>query len=195
MERGGFTSALPLPTVGIERDLALALHGRSAHSDLRVVVGDVEVLPIRTGTVDVVVASLVVHQVEVESTLNEVTRVLRPSGRLVVRTVAPGDASQWVPHRWFPTVVAHQAKRMPTIESLEAALVEMGLECVEVARVERERSAAAAELVDVALRDVVPRYDLPAGEVDEGLAQIRAAESYAYVQTHTVLVARKPAVS
>jgi ubiquinone/menaquinone biosynthesis C-methylase UbiE len=56
--------------------------------------------------VDRVLMSLVIHQIaHREQALQEVYRVLRPGGRVLVSAVAPEVAPQaWVPLRFFPKV-------------------------------------------------------------------------------------------
>jgi ubiquinone/menaquinone biosynthesis C-methylase UbiE len=56
--------------------------------------------------VDRVLMSLVIHQIaHREQALQEVYRVLRPGGRVLVRAVTPEVALQaWVPFRFFPKV-------------------------------------------------------------------------------------------
>ena len=63
-------------------------------------------LPLVDQAVDRVLMSLVIHQIaHREQALQEVYRVLRPGGRVLVRTVTPEVALQaWVPFRFFPKV-------------------------------------------------------------------------------------------
>jgi ubiquinone/menaquinone biosynthesis C-methylase UbiE len=67
-----------------------------------------EALPLADQAVDRVLMSLVIHQIaHREQALQEVYRVLRPGGRVLVRTVVPEVALQaWVPYRFF-LKVAH----------------------------------------------------------------------------------------
>lgn len=188
---GGFTSALGVTAFGVEIDPALAGHGRRVHPGLRVAVADVAAMPLRDDAADVALASLIFHQVDRRSVASEAARVLRRGGRLVVRTVAPDDAAQWVPHRWFPTVVAAQRQRMPEIELLCAELSRVGLDVVDVTVVEQERSIVAADAEVTVEHEVLSRYDLSEVEVADGLARLRAADGERYVRRHTLIVARR----
>ena len=109
---GGFARALAhrLHAEVIGVDVAAHLLRRAAgHSSalpLWWVLGQAEALPLADQTVDCVLMSLVLHQiVHRQQALQEVYRVLRPGGRVLVRTVAPEVTLQaWVPFRFFPQV-------------------------------------------------------------------------------------------
>lgn len=186
---GGFTSGLGTSAIGIERDLALALHGCSAHDQFNVAVADATRLSIRAGSADVAIASLLFHQVARPEVLGEVARVLRRSGRLVIRTVAPDDAAAWVPHRWFPTVAEAQRRRMPSVDTLREECVDAGLSVVAISTVERDRTIVAAAAEQSVHHEVLARYELSKAEIDAGFAHLREADGERYARRHTLIVA------
>jgi SAM-dependent methyltransferase len=71
-------------------------------------------------SVERVLMSLVLHQIDHrQRAIQEVYRVLRPGGRLLVRTVAPEVVLQaWVPFRFFPKVAQIEAARLPAIDAI-----------------------------------------------------------------------------
>ena len=63
---------------------------QSPHLPLRWVLGQAEALPLADQAVERMLMSLVIYQIaHREQALQEVYRVLRPGGRVLVRTVAP----------------------------------------------------------------------------------------------------------
>jgi SAM-dependent methyltransferase len=123
---GGFTRAiaqhLQAEVIGVDVAAHLLRHAaaRSPALPLRWVLGQAEALPLADQTVDRVLMSLVLHQiVHRQQALQEVYRVLRPGGRVLVRTVAPEATLQaWVPFRFFPQVAHVEAARLPTIDGI-----------------------------------------------------------------------------
>ena len=90
-----------LPTsrvIGVEPDLGALLRarGRIARSGLAIetIQAQAETLPIGSGSVDVVVSSLVFHHLGTASkleALGEIRRVLRPNGRFLLADFGPPD--------------------------------------------------------------------------------------------------------
>src|SRR5262245_16697805 len=123
---GGFTRTmaqrLQAEVIGVDVAAHL-LRYAAAHAPalpVRWVRGQAEALPLADQTVDRVLMSLVLHQiVHRQQALQEVYRVLRPGGRILVRTVAPEVTLQaWVPFRFFPTVAQVEAARLPAIDTI-----------------------------------------------------------------------------
>ena len=78
--------------VGADLSIGMLLTGRAARAGLRVVEADVVDLPFRDETFDVVTANFLIHLVpNHETALFDMTRVLRPGGRLALSAWAPGD--------------------------------------------------------------------------------------------------------
>jgi SAM-dependent methyltransferase len=79
-----FTTRANLAVVGIDADRdALARHERLRHR----VHGDIQRLPFRAGSFDLATANMVVEHVEQPALLfDEIARVLRPGGRLLLHT-------------------------------------------------------------------------------------------------------------
>lgn len=184
---GGFTAALGPHAVGVEIDAALARHGLATYPRLRLAIGDVSALPLRDSIADVVLASLLFHQVDRHTAATEAARVLRPGGRLVIRTVAPDDAADWVPHRWFPTVAEAQRQRMPPVGLLRDELLRVGLDVVDVAVVEQARAIVAADAEEAVQHELLPRYELSKAEVTDGLERLRAADGQPHTRRHTLM--------
>jgi ubiquinone/menaquinone biosynthesis C-methylase UbiE len=131
---GGFARALAqrlqAEVIGVDVAAHLLRHA-AVHSPalpLRWVLGQAEALPLADQTVDRVLMSLVLHQIaHRQQALQEVYRVLRPGGRVLVRTVAPEVTLQaWVPFRFFPKVAHVEAARLPAIDVILALCQQAG---------------------------------------------------------------------
>jgi SAM-dependent methyltransferase len=124
--------------------------------------------------------SLVLHQfADPERAVGEAFRVLRPGGRVVVRTIAPEDAAERVPGRFVPAMAVADAARMPPVGAVAGWLDAAGFVAVE--RTRRLRSAPL-ELADEerSLRADAARYDaVGEAELAEGLQRLRAAAAAA----------------
>ncbi len=76
---------------------------------------DVSALPVRTGSVDAVVALWVLHEIDdVDAALAEVARVLAPGGRLLAATSARDDSPELVEHFELPPT-AFDAEDAPAL--------------------------------------------------------------------------------
>jgi ubiquinone/menaquinone biosynthesis C-methylase UbiE len=121
---GGFARAmaqrLQAEVIGVDVAAHLLRYAAAqSHAlPLRWVLGQAEALPLADQTVDRVLMSLVLHQIaHRQQALQEVYRVLRPGGRVLVRTVDPEVTLRaWVPFRFFPKVAHVEAARLPTID-------------------------------------------------------------------------------
>jgi len=123
---GGFARAIAqrirADVIGVDVATQLLRYAaaQSPALPIRWVVGRAEDLPLTDQSVDRVLLSLVLHQIDHrQRAIQEVYRVLRLGGRLLVRTVAPEVALQaWVPFRFFPKVAQIEAARLPAIDAI-----------------------------------------------------------------------------
>jgi ubiquinone/menaquinone biosynthesis C-methylase UbiE len=178
---GGFTGAIAATTdacvVGCDHSYDMLAYARRHRSmpSTRWVMADAERLPFGLQSFDRVVASLVIHQVgDRERVLNEVARVLRASGLLLIRTVTPEDAAAWKPHRFFPSVARAQKARMPPIAELTHLLARAGFGDVATEAVERARQIPLPQIEQSFRTEVADRFPfLSPAELRDGLARLR----------------------
>ncbi len=107
-----------------------------------VVAADALALPLRSGAVDVVVAAFSInHLVDPGAGLREARRVTRAGGAVLASSYAHDDAHPakqaveeaagalgWTPPAWYQAVKADAVPRLATVEGMEAAAREAGLE-------------------------------------------------------------------
>lgn len=89
--------------------------------------GKAEALPIRGGVVDLAWLSCIVHYLDLVSAGAELARVLRPDGRVLVRSVFPDRFDDLLWMHWFPAARAIDEARMPSVEAVAGAFGAAGL--------------------------------------------------------------------
>ena len=178
---GGFTNAIAESSgaylVGCDMSPAMIDYAgvQRAGSPARWVGADATRLPVAHHSFSRVVASLVVHQLpDRELALHEVARVLTAGGVLLIRTVTPEAARQWIPNRFFPSVARAQAGRMPPVDELVELLRGLGFDDVTTETVVRHKPLALADIEMSCSRDLADRYPfVGTRERDEGFARMR----------------------
>jgi SAM-dependent methyltransferase len=112
--------------VGVEPSLRM-LAEREIRDDrlARFVAGTAEALPLASGSVDLVFASMVYHHLRAEAALPEMRRVLRAGGSLIIRTPTRESVGEFTYQTFFPDALAIDEARMPSrralIDACEAA--------------------------------------------------------------------------
>ena len=124
-------AALAIDVVPVGLDLSPAMltqaRLRNGHAGLRAqhLVGAVETLPIRTSSCDVMTCFNAVHHVDLARFVGEASRVLTPSGQLVVYTRTPEQNRRTIWGRHFPEFATRET-RLHEVEDLQAALLATG---------------------------------------------------------------------
>jgi SAM-dependent methyltransferase len=178
---GGFARAmaqrLQAEVIGVDVAAHL-LRYAAAHSSalpLRWVLGQAEALPLADQTIDRVLMSLVLHQIaHRQQALQEVYRVLRPGGSVLVRTVAPEVTLQaWVPFRFFPKVAHVEAARLPAINAILTLCREAGFHALDIHTVCRNARVDLHKVTEELRQRKRPSYQLLTDtELEHGLRLI-----------------------
>jgi ubiquinone/menaquinone biosynthesis C-methylase UbiE len=178
---GGFARAmaqrLQVEVIGVDVAAHLLRHA-VAHVTtlpLRWVLGQAEALPLADQTVDRVLMSLVLHQIaHRQQALQEVYRVLRPGGRVLVRTVAPEVTLQaWVPFRFFPQVAQVEAARLPAIDVICTLCRQAGFRELHTRTVCRNARVDLHKVTEELRQRKRPSYRLLTdAELEDGLRRI-----------------------
>ena len=155
-------------------DPAEAMRARSVFQP--VVPGDAERVPLDDGSVDAVWISTVIHHVpDLTRAARELRRVLRPGGRVLIRSAFAGRHQAITLFRYFPEAV-RVLDSYPSVIDVEAAFgtagfVTVGLEAVPQVSAPSLREAAAA----LRREAHTPLQLITDDEYAAGLARLRAA--------------------
>jgi ubiquinone/menaquinone biosynthesis C-methylase UbiE len=180
---GRFTPALAAtfggPVYGVEpsgrmRDIAIR---SSAHPAVTYRPGCAEDLPLPAGCCDVVVMFLVFHHVaDPVAGAAEISRVLRPGGRVLIRsTFADRMPDLWW-HRFFPRAIEIEQEMFPTVGEVEAAFSSTGLRIMGLEPVrERFAGSLAESAARLRLRAISTFEHLTEQETADGFAALDAA--------------------
>ena len=149
-------SVLAREVVPIGLDLSPAMltqaRIRNGHTGLRArhLVGSVETLPFRTASCDVMTCFNAVHHVDLARFAGEASRVLTPSGQLVVYTRTPEQNRRTIWGRHFPEFATRET-RLYGVEDVREALQATGaFTSVRVQTVPWTVTTSLARLVDQA---------------------------------------------
>jgi SAM-dependent methyltransferase len=165
--------------VGVEPTAAMrARAGARVGGGAVLAAGTGERLPLRSGSMDVAWVSAVIHHLaDVDAAARELGRVVRPSGRVLVRGLFPGTSVlPWLDH--MPG--ADRARgRFPTVDRLSGVLARAGLDVVDVTNVvEAHRhdhtAAEAADWIEAMRTADSVLTALRDDEVAAGVAALRA---------------------
>ncbi|HYZ55738.1 MAG TPA: class I SAM-dependent methyltransferase [Streptosporangiaceae bacterium] len=109
------------PVFGVEPAEAM-LRQAPAADGITYLQGNAEQIPLRDASVDLVLMFLSFHHVTDRAAAGrEVARVLRPGGRLLVRTALGDQLPDLLWHRFFPGAKAVEARVFPTYDELVAS--------------------------------------------------------------------------
>lgn len=180
---GRFTPALAEtfggPVFGVEpsrrmRDIALR---SSAHPAVTYLPGCAEDLPLPAASCDVALMFLVFHHVaDPAAGAAEISRVLRPGGRVLIRsTFADRMPDLWW-HEFFPRAVEIEKEMFPTVGEVEAAFSSTGLRILDLQTVrERFAGSLAQSAARLRLRAISTFEHLTEQEIAEGFTALDAA--------------------
>lgn len=131
-----------------------------------------EQLPFRDAWFDRVTMSLVIHLVDRRSALDEVRRVVAPSGRAAIATFHEDHFQTYWLCPYFPSIREIDESRFPSQAALEAELVTAGFPRVETRRVVAETTLTRAEAMRRIAGRHISTFDLLSeSELDEGTAR------------------------
>lgn len=161
------------PAAGMRR----IAEAESAHPDVRYLAGEAAAIPLPDASADFVLMFLSFHHVpDRAAAAREIARVLKPGGRLILRSTF----ADRIPDSWwrcfFPTSWAVEEAMFPSVAEARAIFEAAGIATVEATHLEipfdEDLAAAVAKL---RLRAVSTFEHMAEADLDEGFARLDAA--------------------
>jgi ubiquinone/menaquinone biosynthesis C-methylase UbiE len=180
---GRFTPALAGafggPVYGVEpsdRMRQIAIES-AAHPAVRYLAGRAEHIPLPAGSCDVVLMCLIIHHVDdVAAGVAEISRVLRPGGRVLIRnTFADRMRDLWW-YQFFPRAPEIERDMFPTTDEVAVAFSVAGLKVLALDAVPERFAGSAAEFAArLRLRPFSTFEHMTEQEIAAGMAVMDAA--------------------
>jgi len=93
--------------------------------------GSAEDIELKSASVDGVLMSLTIHHWEdIHKGFEEVSRVLKRNGRLVLFTTLPGQTRAYWLYHYFPTMIEESVKILPSMNEIESDFANAGIEII-----------------------------------------------------------------
>ncbi|MDI1462708.1 methyltransferase domain-containing protein [Catellatospora sp. KI3] len=173
MWAGAFTTWYPGMEV-IAVDPSAAMRARCSHPN--VLAGDAADIPLADAHVDAVWVSTVIHHVpDLAAAAREVRRVLRPGGRVLIRSAFAGRHEAISLFRYFPEAV-RVLDTFPSVADVEAAFATVGMATVSFEPVPQVTSPSLRELAAGLRREAhTPLQLITDDDYAAGLARLHRA--------------------
>jgi ubiquinone/menaquinone biosynthesis C-methylase UbiE len=177
---GGFSRGIAetasAVVTGVDESARFVAFAQTQPGAVRWLVGDAEALPLEDESFDRVLLSFVLHQLaRPEAAVAEAFRVLACGGIVLVRTLAPEDASKRVPERYLPSMAAADSARLPPLVAIERWLLEAGFERPTTRTVVRNKRLTLADEERQLAVEARDRYSFISGaELEAGVRAMRA---------------------
>jgi ubiquinone/menaquinone biosynthesis C-methylase UbiE len=180
---GRFTPALAEtfggPVYGVEpsQRMRQVAEESAGHPMVSYLPGSAEDIPLPGDACDLVLMFLVLHHVRDRgAAATEVARVLRPGGRLLVRSTFADRLPDLVWHRYFPRARAIEQELFPTLDEVVATFAGVGLRYVALEQVRQRFAPSLAGYADrLRLRAISVFEYLTEEEIEDGFARLDAA--------------------
>ena len=185
---GRFTPALAETfggdTFGVEPSTAMRVQAETgaAHPRVRYLAGRAEAIPLPNASCDLVLMFLSLHHVEDRpAAAREIARVLKPEGRLLVRSTFSDRMTEHRWHRYFPTAREIEMRVFPTLNEVVAIFEAVGFRPLAFDRVETSMAPSLADYAEglklraISIFELMDEVDIARGF--ETLAAAVAAET------------------
>jgi len=120
--------------IGIDIDACLLKALKKLYPDAETILADALMLPLRSGSVDLAFCTLVVHELPNLSVVNELSRVLKSSGKALMLDVVLRFAPPWILNfiRYSRTKLGYEPETPYTLNQIESAIKQQGMRIVKV---------------------------------------------------------------
>ena len=179
---GRFTPALAEefggPVYGVEPSIRMReiAQDSASHPDVTYLDGRAEQIPLPDNSCDVALLYLVLHHVtERDKAAFELARVLRPGGRLLIRSTFVELTPDLLWYRYFPSAEAVEARTFPSVAEIERTFAPAGFHVVELTSVRHHLADSFTEYTSrMKLRAISTFEHLPEDEIAAGFARMEA---------------------
>jgi ubiquinone/menaquinone biosynthesis C-methylase UbiE len=113
---------------GVDPSEEMLKLARSKSDEIDWIIGSAEKIPAENASFDGCLATLTIHHwSDLERGFKEVSRVLKPGGRLVLFTSTPKQMRGYWLNNYFPVMLEDSIEQMPAFEQIQKAIEKAGL--------------------------------------------------------------------
>ncbi len=127
---GNYTLSLAVKginIVGIDPSVVMLNKAREKDPNIRWLVGKAEKIPLGSNEIDATICTMTLHHwTDLNSGLEEIYRVMKPNGRLVILTSTSEQMHTYWLNHYFPAMMSAASSRMPSKTTLLSALQASG---------------------------------------------------------------------
>jgi ubiquinone/menaquinone biosynthesis C-methylase UbiE len=180
---GRFTPALARtfggPAYGVEpsQRMRQVAEQTSAHPAVTYLAGSAERVPLPADSCDVVLMYLVFHHLrDPAAAAADIARVLRPAGRVMIRSAFADRMPDLWWHQFFPRAAEVEREMFPTVRQVEQAFAPAGLKVLALESVHERLAGSMAEAAArLRLRAISTFEYLTERETEQGFAALDTA--------------------
>jgi SAM-dependent methyltransferase len=180
---GRFTPALaeafggPLYGVEPSQKMRAVAEKHAGHPAVRYVGGRAEDIPLPAASVDLVLMYLSFHHVQDrEAAASEVARVLRPGGRVLLRSTFSDRIFELEWMRYFPRVREIESQMFPSSNEVIGLFAAVGLHAIALVAIEEQLAWSLAEYTArLRMRAISTFEHMSEDEIADGFARLDAA--------------------
>jgi ubiquinone/menaquinone biosynthesis C-methylase UbiE len=167
------------PAWGVEPSDRMRAIAAERTGDARVsfLAGRAEAIPLPDGACDLVLMFLSFHHVQGRSAaVREIARVLRPGGRVLLRSQFRDRLPELAWHAFFPRARAIELEMFPPLADVEAAFAEADVGRLALVEVEEQVAPSLAEHAERLRHRAISTFEhMSEAEIREGFARLDAA--------------------
>jgi ubiquinone/menaquinone biosynthesis C-methylase UbiE len=123
-----FKKAVEAQVFGLDSSFGMLLEARSKAPQVFFIHASADYIPLKSESFDMLFMTEVVHHLpDVNSAMKEMSRILKPAGRLCIVTQSHRQIEDRMTSRFFPATVPIDKQRYPTIPSIEDSMIRHSL--------------------------------------------------------------------
>lgn len=132
---GNYTNALQKKGynfIGIDPAEKMLAKAKQKNQQIDWKLGQAENITLETESVDGIIGSLTIHHWDdLEKSFDELYRILKPNGHLVIFTSTPAQMKGYWLNDYFPKMLENSMQQMPSFETVNNAMINSGFSNIE----------------------------------------------------------------